>query len=222
MKKIKLMCTILFLSSFLRVYSQKVTLFNGKYFDGTQISLIDIKNNEDEKLFNLGANSLNNKISSIKIDFIYGINLKFQLYEDEQGLGEYKNIKYSCDDLNQIQMNDLISCIKVKKMNPLAYGYKSRNDTNFSINIDNDPNGFRFFGVADNSINYFAIENGYAAILYENADDAHDKLHKGFGKTFVIVGQGLTKDKRQAVGPEIRGKVSFVKIVPENEILNNL
>ena len=198
------------------IWAQNIKFYEGTFFTGSPF----IYSDQNDLTINPTDFFLNNAISSIKIDDPYG--KKLQLHDGAAGSGDYINLKFTCDNLSKLNMNDKISTIKIKQITPYALAYKSRNDSEATMDIDADPNGYHLIDNMDNVLTYFAVQNGYVAILYENADAAHDKLHKGFGKTFVIYGQGLGNDKKQVVGPLLRNKVSYVKVVPEGKLLESI
>lgn len=203
---------------------QDVILYEGVNYTG-QSQIIPFGRLVDGFQMPLDGAPLNNKISSIKIS-PSPKHFRLNLFDESDNTGYSKAIKYSCPDLGQINMNDKISLIKVDMIDGyVASAFINKNDPLVTIQFDAYEKGYRIYDILDNKLNYYDVEVGYAAILWENADDAHDRQNKGFGKVFVIQGTGPLTNQvkdRQIAGPGVKDKVSYIKVVPVDKILESL
>ncbi len=203
--------------------AQELMLYDGYGFTGESIEVPFSRRGNGMEM-NFEGRVLNNKISSVK----FGNRRDFylELFDAADGSNFFKILFADCSDLRQLDFDNKVSLIK--------YVYGSAGGTLAFVN-KNDPvalhvlflnpegAGYRFYGSSDNKLNYFKVPEGFAAILWENADDAHDRLYKGFGEVFVIYGQGQGASwPKQTVGPKIKNKVSYIKIVPVDKVFENL
>lgn len=204
-------------------FSQELMLFDGYAFSGESVT-VPTRMRGNGKEMNFEGRVLNDKISSIK--FGNRRDFRLELFDTAEGGNFFKIIYEDCSDLHQLDFDNKISLIK------FVYGgagctlaFANRNDpvALHLFYVNEDGAGYRLYGATDNKLNYFKVPEDFAAILWENADDAHDRLYKGFGEVFVIYGQGRDANcQMQTVGPRIKNKVSYIKIVPVDKLFENL
>jgi hypothetical protein len=224
-KLIRVFVLMLFMCfSSLYSFSQlDLTLYEGNNFTGEFVT-VTTSNRGNGVEMSLEGRTLNNKLSSIK--FGNRRDYYLQLYDEADNTSPFKILYEDCTDLSQLGLNNKVSMIKfVYALQGQTLAFVNRNDpvAMHVFYVNPDGAGYRLYGATDNKLNYFRVEEGYAAILWENADDAHDRLNKGFGEVFVISGQGKgANSPKQAVGPKIRNKVSYIKIVPADKLLESL
>jgi hypothetical protein len=194
--------------------AQNLILYEGKNYTG-QSQIIPTSSWVDGSQIPLEGTPLNNKISSIELPHNRDNHFRLVLFDQNDITTHSKAITTSIPDLSQIDMNDKISLVRIETLHKFkASVFNVKYGTNLLLHFDDYDHGYRLFDLYDNKINYLNVEEGYAAILWENADDAHDKQNKGFGKVFVIQGT-------QSVGPGLFGKVSYIKVVPVSKLLES-